>query len=116
MATYAKYLETFIKRHEDELNHEKENKHYITDPHSYISFLELQVEKSSKAVFLTDALAEKIDMMQAQINTLNEKIGNTNKLYQIFESSKEAQVFFFHISYFLFYLRKRIIGKPKKNV
>ena len=92
MATYAKYLEKFIKRHEVELNKEKENKNFITDPHSYISFLELQIEKSSKAVVLTDALAERIDMMQNQINGLNEKISNTNKLLQIFETSKEAQV------------------------
>ena len=94
MATYAKYLEKFIKRHEADLNREKENKNYITDPHSYISFLELQLEKSSKAVLLTDALAEKIDIMQAQINGMNEKITNTNKLFQLFESSKDAQVLF----------------------
>ena len=92
MATYAKYLEKFIRRHEHEFSKEKENKNYITDPHSYISFLELQLEKSSKAVFFTDALSEKIDMIQAQINGLNEKVANTNKLFQIFESSREAQV------------------------
>lgn len=95
MATYAKYLEKFIRRHENEFKKDKENHNYITDPHSYISFLELQLEKSSKAVFLTDALAERIDMMQNQITSLNEKIANTNKLYQIFESSKEAQVYLF---------------------
>ena len=96
MATYAKYLEKFIRKHEEELKKEKENKNYITDPHSYISFLELQLEKSSKAVVLTDAFAEKIDMMQAQINSLNDKISNTNKLFHIFETTKEAQVFYFH--------------------
>lgn len=101
MATYAKYLEKFIRRHENELKKDKENHNYITDPHSYISFLELQLEKTTKAVFLTDALAERIDMMQSQINSLNEKISNTNKLYQIFESSKEAQVHLLNKNYYL---------------
>lgn len=82
----------FNRKHESEFKKEKENKSPITDPKSYISFLELQVENSSKAVFLVDALAEKIDLMQTQINSLGEKLTNTNKLLQLAEEAKEAQV------------------------
>lgn len=108
MATYAKYLEKFIRRHENEIKKDKENHNYITDPHAYISFLECQLDKAAKSVYLIDGLNEKIDLMQTQIHSFNEKLNNTNKLYKIFESSKEAQVYtrFF---FFLLTLRKKNI-------
>lgn len=95
MSTYAKYLEKFVQRHENDFNKNKENR-IATDPYSYINFLELQMEKSAQAVLITDALAQKIDFLQNQINSINDKLSKNADIIKLFETCKEAQVSFCH--------------------
>ncbi|CAG9335518.1 unnamed protein product [Blepharisma stoltei] len=84
MSRVTKYWDKYRERHK------AENPEDLIDK-SYISFLEVQLERVSQAVLLTQNFSERIENVQSQLNSAEEKIINLTRLVKLQQNFAETQ-------------------------
>lgn len=72
MSTLAKYWDKYSKRGKPEPA--QEARQHMTDRESYISFLEVQLERVTQSVLVTQGFSDRIEQLQAQVNTSEDRV------------------------------------------
>ena len=63
----------------------------MTDRQAYISFLEVQLEKVTQAVMQAQGFNERIDQIQSQVNSAEDKIINVKRIVKLQQNYTEQQ-------------------------
>lgn len=63
----------------------------MTDRNAYMSFLEVQLERVSAACLTVQGFSERMEQMQTQFTTQEEKIVNISRLIKLLQSYSDAQ-------------------------
>ena len=63
---------------------------HTSDKQAYISSLEVQVEKSSSSTILIQTFSERIEQLQKQLNTTEERLANLTRLFKL-QSSEPGE-------------------------
>ena len=77
MSSISKYWEKYRES-------KKEN---VADKDSYISYLELQLEKVNQSLRMTQSFNERIENLQSQLNSSEEKTMNLTRLVKLQQHS-----------------------------
>jgi len=72
MSTLAKYWDKYSKRGKPEPA--QEARQHMTDREAYISFLEVQLERVTQSVLVTQGFSDRIEQLQAQVNTSEDRV------------------------------------------
>lgn len=85
MSKAAKYWEKYqIKQ-----SHMKAN--LMTDKQAYITSLEAQLEKVTQSLLINQGFAERIEQLQSQLNTSEERIINLTRLVKLQQNYSENE-------------------------
>ena len=72
MSTLAKYWDKYSKRGKPDTA--AEARQHMTDREAYISFLEVQLERVTQSVLVTQGFSDRIEQLQAQVNTSEDRV------------------------------------------
>lgn len=92
MSTYKSYIDRFSRSKSLKREASFESK-LSTDKEAYTQFLEVQLERISQAIVQVDSFNDKIDAVSMQVNNIEEKLNNSNKLVKLLQSFADGQVF-----------------------
>jgi len=90
MATYAKYLEKYQKKPSNPEKH-------TADQDTYISFLEVQLEKVSHALISAKTFDERLDQTITRFSAFEDKMGTMMKLMKMLQTFADSQAFLLEI-------------------
>lgn len=85
MSTYAKYIDKYQKKSDD-------SKKIPADKETYISFLEIQLEKVSNALISSRSFDERLEEALNKISTYDERLNTMMKLIKLLQSFADTQV------------------------
>lgn len=88
MATYSKYIEKYQKKQEN-------TKKVPADQETYISFLEIQLEKVSNALISSKTFEERLEGVFEKVSTYDERMGTMMKLLKMLQSFADTQVYYY---------------------
>jgi len=91
MSTVAKYLDKYSKRHKSPTPEKQDFHKMMTDRQAYISYLEVQLERVTQACLQSQGFNERIEQIQTQLNTAEEKILNITRLVKLQQNYSENQ-------------------------
>jgi len=86
MSTVNSYWEKYRER-----NKVQDLNKAMMDKQTYISFLEVQLERVSQAVTVTQGFSDRIETLQGQLNTAEDKILNLTRLVKLQQTYAESQ-------------------------
>jgi hypothetical protein len=89
MSTLTKYWDKYSKRGKTDTV--PEAKKQMTDREAYISFLEVQLERVTQAVLVTQGFSDRIEQLQGQVNTVEDKVMNVTRLVKLQQNYAEGQ-------------------------
>ena len=89
MSTLTKYWDKYSKRGKTDSS--VEAKQHMTDREAYISFLEVQLERVTQSVLVTQGFSDRIEQLQGQVNTVEDKILNVTRLVKLQQNYVEGQ-------------------------
>lgn len=95
MSTVNKYWDKYRERHRSESVEKSDVNKLMTDKQAYISFLEVQLERVAQSVLTTQGFSERIESLQIQLLSSDEKIINLTrlvKLQQTYADSQEEEI------------------------
>lgn len=91
MSTATKYWEKYKEKNRSESNEKSQLNKVMTDKQAYISYLELQLEKVTESILLTQTISERLDLFQSQISATDEKLASLTKLVKLQQTYAEKQ-------------------------
>jgi hypothetical protein len=91
MSTVSKYWDKYRERHRSESVEKPDVNKLMTDKQAYISFLEVQLERVTQSVLTTQGFSDRIESIQSQLNSSDEKIINLTRLIKLQQSYAESQ-------------------------
>ena len=91
MSTAAKYLDKYSKRHKSPTAEKQDFHNMMTDRQAYISYLEVQLERVTQSCLQSQGFNERIEQVQTQLNTAEEKILNITRLVKLQQNYTENQ-------------------------
>lgn len=95
MSTVTKYWEKYKERHRGESAEKSDLSKLTTDKQAYISFLEVNLERVTQSVLTTQGFSDRIESLQSQLTSSDEKLLNLTrlvKLQQTFAESQEEEI------------------------
>lgn len=95
MSTVSKYWDKYRERHRSESIEKTDIAKLAGDKQAYISFLEVQLERVTQTVLTTQGFNDRIESLQTQLNSSDDKIINLTrlvKLQQTFAESQEEEI------------------------
>lgn len=91
MSTVAKYWDKYRERHRSDSVEKPDAAKLMTDKQAYISFLEVQLERVTQTVLTTQGFSDRIETLQTQVNSSEEKIINLTRLVKLQQTYAESQ-------------------------
>ncbi|CAG9330003.1 unnamed protein product [Blepharisma stoltei] len=91
MSSVTHYWEKYRQRNKSPSAKISDTQHLMTDRQTYVSFLEVQVEKATQNALLTQGLSNRVDQLQNQMNILEDRLINTNRLLKLQKDYSEIQ-------------------------
>jgi hypothetical protein len=91
MSTVNKYWDKYRERHRAESVEKPDVARLMTDKQAYISFLEVQLERVTQSVLTTQGFSDRIESLQGQITSADEKIVNLTRLVKLQQTYAESQ-------------------------
>ena len=91
MSTVNKYWEKYKEKKNSEHNEKSELSKIMTDKSAYITYLEVQLDKVTQSVLLTQTFSERLDNIQFQFQSSEEKISQLTKLIKLQQTYAEKQ-------------------------
>lgn len=91
MSTVSKYWDKYRERHRSESVEKPDMNKLMTDKQAYISFLEVQLERVTQSVLTTQGFSDRIESLQSQVNSSDEKIINLTRLIKLQQTYAESQ-------------------------
>lgn len=91
MSTYKSYLERFNKSRSMKRDTSLDAK-LSTEKETYTQFLEVQLDRISHGLVQIDTFQDRLDMQQAQVQNVEDKVNNSSKLLKLLQSFADNQV------------------------
>ncbi|OMJ82175.1 hypothetical protein SteCoe_17194 [Stentor coeruleus] len=91
MSTVAKYWDKYRERYRSDSVEKPDAAKLMTDKQAYISFLEVQLERVTQTVLATQGFNDRIEALQTQVNSSEEKIINLTRLVKLQQTYAESQ-------------------------
>ena len=91
MSTVSKYWDKYRERHRSDSVEKPDMNKIMTDKQAYISFLEVQLERVTQSVLTTQGFSDRIESLQTQLNSSDEKIINLTRLIKLQQTYAESQ-------------------------
>lgn len=91
MSTVSKYWEKYKEKNRSESSEKSQLNKVMTDKQAYISYLELQLEKVTESILLSQTFSERLDLFQSQLSTTDEKLASVTKLVKLQQTYAEKQ-------------------------
>ena len=91
MSTVSKYWEKYKEKNRTESGEKSQLNKMMTDKQAYISYLELQLEKVTESILLSQTFSERLDLFQSQLSVTDEKLGSLTKLVKLQQTYADKQ-------------------------
>ena len=91
MSTVSKYWDKYRERHRGDSVEKADVNKLMTDKQAYISFLEVQLERVTQSVLTTQGFSDRIESLQTQLNSSDDKIINLTRLIKLQQTYAESQ-------------------------
>jgi hypothetical protein len=91
MSTISRYWDKYKERHRGESAEKSDLSKLANDKQAYISFLEVQLERVTQTVLTTQGFSDRIESLQTQLNSSDEKIINLTRLVKLQQTFAETQ-------------------------
>ncbi|OMJ66049.1 hypothetical protein SteCoe_37247 [Stentor coeruleus] len=91
MSTVAKYWDKYRDRQRSDSVEKPDATKVINDKQAYVSFLEVQLERVTQTVLTTQGFSDRIETLQTQVNSSEEKIINLTRLVKLQQTYAESQ-------------------------
>lgn len=91
MSTISRYWDKYKERHRSESIEKSDINKLVSDKQAYISFLEVQLERVTQTVLTTQGFSDRIESLQTQLNSSDEKIVNLTRLVKLQQTFAENQ-------------------------
>ena len=91
MSTVTRYWDKYKERHRGESTEKSDLSKLTTDKQAYISFLEVQLERVTQTVLTTQGFSDRIESLQSQVTSSDEKLINLTRLVKLQQTFAETQ-------------------------
>ncbi len=89
LMTSARGAKKMVDAKDLDINFFQDKQRMMTDRAAYMSFLEVQLERVSASCMTVQAYSERIEAMQTQCNTMEEKILNCGRIIKMMQQYNE---------------------------